>query len=103
MIRLLPKTECGKDKDGVPFLNVFKSSSKYENIQAYFFRSELGIAVIISDALTAEKQARAIMKIKRGIQRCKTAEMGLVDGNGVYHCGGSLCCGRDRKQISEGE
>jgi hypothetical protein len=101
MIRLLPEALRGKDKRS--FLNVFRSSTQYENIQAYFFRSELGIAVIISDALTAEKQARAIMKIKRGIQRCKTAEMGLVDGNGVYHCGGSLCCGRDRKQISEGE
>jgi hypothetical protein len=101
MIRLLPEALRGKDKR--EFINVFRSSTKYENIQAYFFRSEKGIGVIISDALTAEKQARAIMKIKRGIQRCKTAEMGLVDGNGVYHCGGSLCCGRDRKAISEGE
>lgn len=101
MIRLLPEALRGKDKSF--FLNVFQSSAKYENIRAYFFRSELGIAVIISDSLPAEKKAKAIMKIKRGIQRCKTAEMGVVDGKGTYHCGGSLCCGRDRKAISEGE
>lgn len=101
MIRLLPKAELGSDKQS--FLNVFRSSTNYENIRAYFFRSEKGIAVIISDTLTAEKQAQAIMKIKRGIQKCKTAEMGVVDGNGVYHCGGSLCCGRDRLALSESE
>lgn len=101
MIRLLPKAELGNDKNS--FLNVFRSSTNYENIRAYFFRSENGIAVIISDTLTAEKQAQAIMKIKRGIEKCKTAEMGVVDGNGVYHCGGSLCCGKDRIVLSESE
>ena len=101
MIRLLPEALRGKDKR--EFINVFRSSTKYENIRAYFFRSGNGVAVIISDSLPAEKQARAIMKIKRGIQRCSTAEMGVVDGSGTYHCGGSLCCGRERQQISEGE
>ena len=103
MIRLLPEAKYGNDNDNISFLNVFKSSTKYENIQAYFFRSEKGIAVIINDTLTAEKQARAIMKIKRGIQKCNTAEMGVVDGDGVYHCGGSLCCGKDRVAVSESE
>lgn len=103
MIRLLPKAEYGNDNDNVSFLNVFKSSTKYENIRAYFFRSEKGIAVIISDTLTAEKQAQAIMKIKRGIEKCRTAEMGVVDGQGTYHCGGSLCCGKDRIALSESE
>lgn len=101
IIRLLPEALRGKDNES--FLNVFRSSTNYENIRAYFFRSENGIAVIISDTLTAEKQAQAIMKIKKGIQKCKTAEMGVVDGNGVYHCGGSLCCGRDRIAVSESE
>lgn len=101
IIRLLPEALRGKDKND--FLNVFRSSSKYENIRAYFLRSENGIAVIVSDSITAEKQARAILKIKKGIEKCRTAEMGVVDGNGVYHCGGSLCCLKDRLILSESE
>lgn len=101
IIRLLPEALRGKDNEA--FLNVFRSSTNYENIRGYFFRSEKGIAVMINDNITAEKQAQAIMKIKRGIQKCRTAEMGVVDGNGVYHCGGSLCCGRDRIAVSESE
>lgn len=101
MIRLLPKAELGNDKNS--FLNVFRSSTKYENIRAYFFRSEKGIGVILNDNINAEKQAQAIMKIKKGIEKCKTAEMGVVTGDGTYHCGGSLCCGRDRIVLSESE
>lgn len=101
MIRLLPEASRGNGNE--PFLNVFRSSSEYENIQAYFFRSENGIAAIINDHITADKQARAIMKIKKGIEKCRTAEMGVVDGNGVYHCGGSLCCMKDRMILSESE
>ena len=101
IIRLLPEALRGKDNEA--FLNVFRSSTNYENIRAYFFRSEKGIGVIINDNITAEKQAQAIMKIKRGIQKCKTAEMGVVDGQGTYHCGGSLCCGKNRIAVTESE
>lgn len=101
IIRLLPEASCGSDKQ--PFLNVFRSSAQYKDIHGYFFRSAKGVAVIINDNISKEKQAQAIVKIKKGIQKCMTSEMGLVDKNGTYHCGGSLCCGKKNMIVSESE
>ena len=101
IIRLLPEALRGDDNN--LFLNVFRSSTQYENMQAYFLRSRKGICVIINDNISKEKQAQAIIKIKKGIQKCMTSEMGVVDGNGIYYCGGSLCCGKKNMIVSESE
>jgi len=97
LIRLLPKEELGRDNAN--FINVSKSPAYTDNLRGYFFRSRSGIFAVVNDNYGAEEQAKAIMQIKRGLQKCKTAEMGLVDGDGVYHCGGSLCCLNRNKDI----
>lgn len=84
------KYSSNQMKKSFDIINVFKGTYS-DDLIAYFVRSQIGLALFVNDKLTPTKKARAIKIIKDEVERCGISEMGLINGNWIYKCGGTCC------------
>lgn len=74
----------------IDIINVFAGGYS-DNLKAYFLRSKTGTALFVNENLTPADKARAIKIVKDNINKCGISEMGLINGDWVYKCGGTCC------------
>lgn len=83
----------------IDIINVFAGGYS-DNLKAYFIRSKAGTALFVNENLTPADKARAIKIVKDNINKCGISELGLINGDWVYKCGGT-CCKNKENLIEE--
>ena len=72
------------------FVNIYREDYS-PDISGYFMRSKTGAAVIINKNLPASRQAAVIKTIIKGMHKCPSSELGFVNEEAEFHCGGHCC------------
>lgn len=72
------------------FVNIYREEYS-PDISGFFMRSKTGAAVMINNNLPFSRQATVIKTIINGMQQCPSSELGYVNKDMQFLCGGHCC------------